>query len=147
MYRPTTVNGTTLFERITESTHFDVDPSFKLLDSQAEEACVGVPVLDVWSVKVGDIIGFRFMDFCVTESILLLLGIQGARVETVPVCPLYAGLTTDNVNDSAYFSPNLTTDNKYISDDDLSLISGVRLNIRAKIGKDNCFKYIARVTK
>ena len=67
VYRPMTFNGTTYYKRITESAHFDIDPS--LLASDSRSSCVGLPVLDIWSVQLGDTIGFTFTDFCTTESL------------------------------------------------------------------------------
>ena len=131
VYRPMSFNGTTYYERITESAHFDIDPS--LLASDSRSSCVGLPVLDIWSVQLGDTIGFTFTDFCTTES--LQLGIFNPMIQTVSVCPVYAALTTGNVNDSVYFSPNLTTKSLYISQNELSMMSGVRINIEAIIGK------------
>lgn len=131
IYRPTTINGSSGYDRITDPIHFDIDPA--LLAAESRQSCVGLPVIENWSIEVGDTIGYSFTNSCVTET--LELGIFPRRIRTVSVCPVYTALRTSSLNDSVYFSPNLSTNSSYFSQEELSIISEVTMNIKAPIGK------------
>ena len=130
IYRPVNLNESIGFERITNPAHFDIDPSYLLADSR--KTCTLLRVYDNWNIRVGDTIGFSFTKNCVPET--LELG-EYSKTQTVSVCPVYAALTTNDVNNSVYYSNNLSTDSLYLEREELSVMEQVKINAKAIIGE------------
>ena len=129
VYRPHLENGTYTFDRIAASVHHDIDPVLVRM------SCTSLVVN--WRVQKGDFIAVSFTNSCPVEN--LAFGYSSER-QDVPVCPVYAALETNNSQDEVYFSHYLDTDNSSITEDDLTTVSGVKINLQATVGKcmHNC---------
>ena len=115
------LNGTNYFKRVTDPEHVDIN-------RRSVTICVQQSV-DM-RVEIGDTIGFSFEDMCRIEP----LRSRFSRVDDVLVCPVYAALDTNNTEDKVYFSDQVNTTSVMIAEEDLSLLSGVKINIKGEIG-------------
>ena len=117
------------FERITKSEH--LEPSIILLKLDGGVTCTRLSLTqrDDWTGTAlkGDVmIGVSFVTSCEFETFEDL---------SYQSCPIHAAIQTNTSSDMVYFSQNVDIHNSSILLDELSMMTGVKINLRAIIGK------------
>ena len=132
LYQLHLANGTHLLERITEPKRIESEVRESgMVEFDGGVICTRLSLVEYnWTTSEGNILGVRFNNSGSSCEL------QTFGTITIQTCPSYAAVETNSSLDMVYLTntPNVIY-NSGIQSEELSSITGVKINLRAIVGK------------